>query len=348
MPDLVLAQTDTPCDSGADFICDWVFDITDNERAAEIADWVVERPLKVIVVFVVAYFLNRIVRRAIDRFVARLVADREEKRLEREKEEVDDGRFAAFQQKAVRKARQLAQSEERSKQRAQTLGTVLRSIASAVVYSVAILIALAEFEINLAPLIAGAGIAGIALGFGAQSIVRDFLSGLFMLIEDQYGVGDIIDVGEATGVVEEVTLRTTRLRDVTGTVWFVPNGEIHRIANKSQHWARAVVDVEVAYDTDLDLATRVIKEAADTLWHDRLEEATILEEPEIWGVQALGESSVAIRLVVKTEPGEQWTTGRELNGRIKRALDANGIEIPFPQRTVWMRSEGDTGTGADG
>ena len=304
----ILAQDATgsePCGGGADFLCDWVFDITDSERIAEIADWVVERPLKVIVIFVVAYILNRVVRRGIDRFVARLVADREERRLERERDEIDDGRFDAFRQKAIRKARMLAQSEERSKQRAQTLGTVMRSIATAVIYSIAILISLAEFDINLAPLIAGAGIAGIALGFGAQSIVRDFLSGIFMLVEDQYGVGDIVDVGEATGVVEEVTLRTTRLRDVTGTVWYFPNGEILRVANMSQQWARAVLDVEVAYDTDIDQATGIIKEAADTLWRDKLEEATILEEPEIWGVQALGESSVAIRLVVKTEPGEQ-------------------------------------------
>lgn len=343
MPGWILAQDAVaePCSGGADFICDWVFDITESETLAEIADWVVERPLKVLLLLVIAFVLNRLVRRAIDRFVERLVANREERRVEREKEEIEDGRFAAFQQKAIRKARMLAKSEERSKQRAETLGTVLRSIATVAIYSVAILIGLAEFEINLAPLIAGAGIVGIALGFGAQSVVRDFLSGIFMLVEDQYGVGDIVDLGEATGVVEEVTLRTTRIRDVTGTVWYFPNGEIHRVANKSQQWARAVLDVEVAYDTDLDLATRVIKETADSLWHDKLEEATILEEPEIWGVQSLGESSVAIRLVVKTEPGEQWAAGRELNGRLKRAFDEAGIEIPFPQRVVWMRTEGE-------
>ena len=128
---------------------------------------------------------------------------------------------------------------------------MLRSVAALVIYGLAAFIALGEFDINLGPLIAGAGIAGIALGFGAQTLVRDFLSGIFMLVEDQYGVGDIVDLGDASGVVEEIRLRTTRLRDVHGVVWFIPNGEIRRVANKSQQWARAVLDVEVAYDTDL-------------------------------------------------------------------------------------------------
>ena len=171
--------------------------------------------------------------------------------------------------------------------------------------------------------------------------MKDFLSGLFMLVEDQYGVGDVIDVGDATGIVEEVTLRTTRLRDVTGTVWFFPNGEIRRVGNMSQQWARAVLDVEVAYDTDLDHAARVIKETADAVWQESREEATILEEPQVWGVQMLGASSVAIRLVVKTEPNEQWMAARVLNARLKKALDEAGIEIPFPQRVVWMRTEGE-------
>jgi len=147
-----------------------------------------------------------------------------------------------------------------------------------------------------------------------------------------------VDVGEATGVVEEVNLRTTQIRDVDGTVWFVPNGEIRRIGNKSQQWARTVLDVEVAYDTDISLASQIIKRVADSLWEDQLEQATVLEEPEIWGIQELGASAVAIRVALKTEPGEQWATGREMRRRIKDAFDAEGIEIPFPQRTVWMHS----------
>ena len=215
---------------------------------------------------------------------------------------------------------------------------VLRSIASIVVYSIAVMMSLAEFDVNLGPLIAGAGIVGVAVGFGAQSLVKDFLSGIFMLLEDQYGVGDVIDVGETTGVVEEVKLRTTQIRDVSGTLWHVPNGTINRVANMSQEWARTVLDVEVAYDTDIGHAMTVMKAAADSVWMENLAHATVLEEPEIWGVQSFGADSIAIRLVLKTEPGEQWATGREVRRRLKLAFDEAGIEIPFPQRTVWLHN----------
>ena len=130
-------------------------------------------------------------------------------------------------------------------------------------------------------------------------------------------------------------------------MWFVPNGEIRRVGNKSQLWARSVLDITVSYDADLDLATRVIKEVADELWHEDRDEATILEEPDVLGVQDLGADAVAVRLSVKTDPSEQWATGRLLRRRLKDALDANGIEIPFPQRTVWIRSEDGDGAVSD-
>lgn len=325
------------CDAGADFICDWVYDVTGNETLAEAVDWVVERPVKVILILIGAWLLNRIVRRAIDRAEERMLRDRESKLRDRRDEEVRDGRFAAMEVKARQKALELTQATEQAKQRAKTLGSILRSTATALIYTIAILMALGEFDINLGPLIAGAGIAGIALGFGAQSIVKDFLSGFFMLVEDQYAVGDIIDVGEAAGIVEAISLRTTQIRDVNGSLWYVPNGEIHRVANKSQQWARALLDIEVAYDTDIALATRVIKEVADSVWNDHLENATIIEEPEIWGVEQFGESAIAIRLVCKVEPGEQWATSRAIRGRLIEAFDREGIEIPFPQRVVWMK-----------
>ncbi|MBP1633385.1 MAG: mechanosensitive ion channel family protein, partial [Acidobacteria bacterium] len=217
------------------------------------------------------------------------------------------------------------------------LGTVLRSLTSAIIWSLAVLIVLGEFGVNLAPLIAGAGIAGIALGFGAQTLVRDFLSGVFMLAEDQYGVGDVVDLGDAKGAVEEIRLRTTRLRDNDGTVWYVPNGEIRRVANKSQRWARAVLDIDVAADTDLDLATRVIKEAADAIWHEQPVDATILEEPEVLGIESFGEASVRLRLTLKVDPGEQWSAARLARRRVKDALDAAGIDGPLPQQVVWLR-----------
>jgi moderate conductance mechanosensitive channel len=200
--------------------------------------------------------------------------------------------------------------------------------------------------VNLGPLIAGAGVVGIALGFGAQTVVRDFLSGMFMLVEDQYGVGDIVDLGEATGTVEGVTLRTTRLRDVNGTVWHIPNGEIKRVGNKSQDWARALLDVSVAYGADIAHAKEVIKGVADEVWQDEQLGPSVLEEPEVWGIEDLGADGIAIRLVVKTRPADQFRVMRALRERLKRALDDAGIEIPFPQRTVWVRPEGENGDAA--
>jgi small conductance mechanosensitive channel len=198
---------------------------------------------------------------------------------------------------------------------------------------------LGTFAINLGPLIAGAGIIGIALGFGAQDLVKDFLSGVFMLIEDQYGVGDIIDAGEATGVVEGVTLRSTRIRDVEGTLWHVPNGEIRRVGNMSQEWARSLLDVAVAYGADIDVVSELIQRVASEMAHEPAYQETFLDEPEMWGVQDLGNDAVALRLVIKTRPGEQWAISRELRRRIKNAFDAADVEIPFPQRTVWLRTE---------
>lgn len=325
------------CGADPGFVCETIFDLTGNEAIAQVAKWSA-KPIKVILILVVAWLVNRLVRRAVNRFVERLISDREQRAEHRRKSEVEDGRFAQSWSRALEKAQLLSAQAERSKQRAQALGTVLKSIVSLVVYTLAVMMALAEFGVSLGPLIASAGIVGIAIGFGAQTLVKDFLSGIFMLVEDQYGVGDIVNVGEATGVVEEIKLRTTRLRDVNGTVWFVPNGEIRRIGNLSQQWARAVLDVEVAYDTDIPHAMRIIKEVADGIWNEQLENATVLEEPEIWGVEMFGASSIAIRLVLKVEPGEQWATAREVRKRLKAAFDAAGIEIPFPQRTVWMHS----------
>jgi len=334
----------TPCGDASGLVCDWVFDLTGNESAARFADWLVAKPAKVLLIFLIALAANRLMKRGIRKMVDRLIAQREERARIRREVELGDGRFAALRARAMEKAQLLAAQEARGKQRALALGAVLRSTASIAIYSLAGIITLAEFGVSLGPLVAGAGIVGIALGFGAQSLVKDVLTGIFMLIEDQYGVGDIVDLGDATGVVEEVNLRTTRLRDVNGTVWFVPNGEIRRVGNKSQQWARAVIDIGVAYDTDLAKAVEVIKEVVDSVWHDQLENATVLEEPEIWGIETFGDSAITIRSVLKVEPGEQFATAREVRKRLKPAFDRSGIEIPFPQRTVWMKQEAETPT----
>jgi small conductance mechanosensitive channel len=213
-------------------------------------------------------------------------------------------------------------------QRAETIGALLASATSFAVWVLAGLTALGTVGVNLGPLIAGAGIVGVAVGFGSQNLVRDVVSGIFMLLEDQYGVGDVIDAGAASGTVEGVGLRTTRLRDEAGTLWHLPNGEIRRVGNRSQGWSRALVDVEVAYSADLEDATATIRRVADELWHDDAWAPLLLGEPEVWGVEELGLSGVRVRLVVKTRPLEQWKVARELRGRIKAGFDREGIGVP--------------------
>ena len=312
------------------YTCEKVFEWTDSEFAAIAAEWILDRPIRIMLIVVAAWIISRVLQRAVVRFTKTIATPSKNATLSQLRER-GPGRLLIEQT-----------TQARAEARAETIGLVLRSIVTAVVWSIAALLILGQLEIDLAPLIAGAGIGGIALGFGAQSIVKDFLSGLFMLIEDQYGVGDVIDIGPATGTVEEVSLRSTTLRDVNGTVWHIPNGEISRVGNYSQLWSRAVIDVEVAYDVDLRFASGVIQRVADEMWEDpEWGGDELMERPEVWGIQNLGASGIAIRLAVKTEPSMQWATERELRLRIKEALDEAGIEIPFPQQTVWFRHQGD-------
>ena len=328
------------CGTDPDWLCRKVFDWTGNSDLAGVATWLVDRPVKVAVIALLALIIRRVVHRAIHGLIDRLMSERSSE--QREAVEAAEAAAGTLRRDLLtEKLASLRERTERARQRAKTLGVLFKSIASAVIGVVTIMMLLGEFDINLGPLIAGAGIVGVAIGFGSQALVGDLLSGIFMLIEDQYGVGDVIDAGDATGTVESVGLRTTRIRDVRGTLWHIPNGEIRRVGNMSQVWARAILDIDVAYDTDLDLAMETIKTVADGLWEEQLEEATIVEEPVISGVQNFGADAVTIRLSVRTEPSEQWSTGRVLRKRIKEAFDEAGIEIPFPQRTVWLKSEAD-------
>lgn len=229
--------------------------------------------------------------------------------------------------------------KQRRAQRARTMGSLAKSVVTAVVLTMVTIMGLSELGLDVAPLIASAGIVGIALGFGAQSLVSDFLSGIFMLVEDQYGVGDEIDLGEAYGIVEAVSLRVTRLRDLHGTVWYVRNGEIVRVGNASQNWSRTVLDIGVGYAEDLTTVKRVLSEVASDLWDDEEFTGRILEEPSVWGVEALGADGVLVRVALKTAPGQQWGIAREMRMRIKNRFDHEGIEIPFPQRVVWHRGQ---------
>ncbi|WP_286931431.1 MULTISPECIES: mechanosensitive ion channel family protein [Aeromicrobium] len=219
-------------------------------------------------------------------------------------------------------------SSERRRQRAETMGSLLRSIASGVIWSIAFVMVLGVFGLPIAPLLTGAGVAGVALGFGAQTLVKDFLSGIFMILEDQYGVGDAVDVGEAVGTVEAVGLRVTRLRDVNGTVWYVRNGEILRVGNHSQEWARTVLDVTVAYDSDLELVQRILREEAHALATDSTLSAVIIEEPEVWGVERFDKDGAVVRTVLKTAPLHQADVGRALRSRVLRRFDEAGVRIP--------------------
>jgi moderate conductance mechanosensitive channel len=298
------------------WLCSTTYHITGSTGAAEVAD-ALAKPIRIVVIFVVAWIAVRIARVLVNRFV----------------EHTTGG-----VQKGVQKIASLGSgiafvdthpmSEIRRVQRARTVGAVLRSIVSILIWSIAVLTVLDELGVNLAPLIAGAGIAGIALGFGAQSLVKDFVTGLFMLLEDQYGVGDVIDTGVATGTVEGVSLRTTRLRDADGVVWHVPNGAIVRIGNKSQQWSRALVDVAIGYDADVPAATEVIRETALAVWRDPEFSTAILSEPLVLGVEALAPGQVIVRVTLRTRAQEQFGVERALRERIKAALDDAGIPAP--------------------
>jgi len=315
----------------ASTMCRLVIRWTDNELLAGLSDTLIVRPMTILTVAVIAIIINRLLHRVIRRSVASMKGERVRSRLRAVREIAPDALLATAAPPSLRAA-----------QRAETVGALLNSVATVTVWGIASLTMLGQLGIQLGPLIAGAGIAGVALGFGAQSLVKDFLSGTFMLIEDQYGVGDIIDVGPAVGVVEAVSLRITRVRDLNGVVWHVPNGSIERVGNMGQQWSRVVLDIEVSYNTDLDVASEVIRQTAVNMAREEQWASVILEEPEMWGVDKLGDNGISLRLVVKTMPLEQWRTGRELRRRIKRAFDEMGIDIPFPQRTVWHRAE--TGT----
>jgi moderate conductance mechanosensitive channel len=276
-----------------------------------------------VLILVAAWVANRLVRRAIRRLVASMSEDR--------------GLTALRAPSALARTGEIPSL--RRVQRAETVGALLASVASFAIWTLAALMALGTLGLDLGPLIAGAGIVGVAIGFGSQNLVRDFISGIFMLMEDQYGVGDVVDAGPATGTVEGVGLRTTRLRDVNGTLWHIPNGEIRRVGNRSQGWARALVDVEVAYSTDLDAATRTIERVAQELDADDQWAPKLLEPPEVWGVEELGPDSIRVRLVAKTRPLEQWKVARELRARLKVAFDQAGIEVSA-QKVLAAGSDG--------
>ncbi len=227
----------------------------------------------------------------------------------------------------------LRDASPRSEQRTETLAGVAVSMVRIFVWTVAVLLVLDELGLNLGPLLAGASIVGVALGFGAQSLVKDFLSGFFILVEDQYAVGDVITIAEQTGTVEEINLRVTRLRATDGTVWFVPNGEIRKVGNSAKEWARSIVDVIVPNMANLAAATAAIAEEAAALAQEPAWVEAVLEPPEVLGVESLGAENVTVRVSTKTTPSHRVPLAREMRSRITGRLQREGMvstEPPSP------------------
>ena len=229
-----------------------------------------------------------------------------------------------------------------AERRAKTLGSVLTNAARVLAVTFFLLMTLQEFGVNIGPLVAGAGVAGVALGFGAQSLVKDVISGFFLLMENQFGVGDIINVDDNhIGTVERMTLRITQLRDLEGRAHYVPNGSINRVVVLSKDFARALADVEVDLATDPDRAFEVLKQVGSRLHQDRPD--LVLETLEVKGIETLGPNGFIIRTLTKTAPGAQWDVARELRRRILLAFREVGIQIPYSQRVVHHRGDPPTG-----
>jgi len=296
--------------------CYQVYEVTHNDWLAASAGWLVAKPLKIILIIIVAFLVRWIVRKLIDRVTTI--------------PHTNNRKLPALLRPLRERAPGLLGPTltERRAQRARTIGSVLKSLTSFVVFGLAAIQVLGELGYNLGPILASAGIVGVALGFGAQNLVKDFLSGMFMMLEDQYGVGDVIDIGEASGVVESVGLRITTLRDLKGTVWYVRNGEVQRVGNSSQGFAVAVVDVPLNYTSDVDRAVEVLAEAATTSVSDGPISPNVLEPPEVLGVESVTPEGITIRLTVKVRPGQQWAVQRTLRAAVIAKLEAAGFEPP--------------------
>lgn len=299
-------------DDGA--VCDLVLRATGSSRLSQVADLAVTLTVLVALAVLTRWFLHKMVDRVVRHAETPLVPAR----LTR----------GGMLGRSVAESPTDIAATTRRVQRAKTIGSLLRSIVTGVVVAVTLTMALSELGFNVAPIIASAGIVGLALGFGAQTLVKDFLSGIFMIFEDQYGVGDVIRVNDVQGTVEAVTLRVTRVRDGNGTVWYLRNGEILRVGNMSQNWARAVLDVTVSHEADLHRTREVLLDLAREMWREDDYTGRIIEEPEVTGVEEINAEGVVVRLSVKTAPMEQWPVARDLRERIKNRFEAEGIVVP--------------------
>jgi moderate conductance mechanosensitive channel len=323
-PDAALPAMISPdqpaCAAEAGSWCASFYQWTNSDFLARSADTIVSTTLSVALIMVFALIARYLIHRAINQVVEGAANSRISKLI---------GRTPRL------RAAGNAPVTPRRAQRARTIGSVLRSLSSVVVLTIAAVMVLAEFGVALGPILASAGIVGVAVGFGAQNLVRDFLSGMFMLLEDQYGVGDIVDVGDAIGVVEAVGLRITTLRDLKGTVWYVRNGEILRVGNMSQGYAVAVVDVPLAHTADIPMATALAERAVTDRVAVKDVVDSVLEPPQVLGVDRVAPEGVTLRLTVKVKPGDQFAVQRALNAAIADALEDAGV----PRPTVFPTSQ---------
>ncbi|MFG2038513.1 mechanosensitive ion channel family protein [Dactylosporangium sp. NPDC048998] len=310
-------------------ICDFVYDQTKNKWLAESSYLVLVKPVTIVIIVLVAFVIRALIHRAVDRLIKHTIADNE-----------SGGSLLRPLRNRLPNA--LTLPSERRNQRARALGSVLRSIASAVVFTIATMLVLGEIGIDLAPLLASAGIAGLAIGFGAQNLVKDFIAGLFMLLEDQYGVGDVVDVGATTGTVEAVGLRITTIRDGSGVLWYVRNGEIVRVGNKSQGWAVVNIDVPVGF-VSVEQATAVLREAADAFAEDPDFAEDFMDPPKVLGVEQLTADGAVLRTTVKTSNEAQWRVGRELRRRLTEALERAGITAQLTAARMYIRPDSEGG-----
>ena len=307
------ASAPPACADDAGTWCERFYDWTSSDFLARSADAIVSATLSIALIVALALLARYLLHRAIHRIV----------------DGATSSRLSRLVNRAPRpRVGDTTPVSQRRDQRARTIGSVLRSISSAVVLVVAAIMIVDEFGVSLAPILASAGIVGVAVGFGAQNLVRDFLSGVFMLLEDQYGVGDIVDLGEANGVVEAVGLRITTLRDINGTVWYVRNGEILRVGNKSQGYAVAVVDLPLAHNADVAEATALAgRTAIERVTGEDIAE-DVLEPVEVLGVERVGPEGLTLRLTVRVSPGRQFAVQRALNAAITEAFDAASVPRP--------------------
>lgn len=307
--------------------CAKIYTVTGVDWLAQNIEGIARHGARIIVILLIAVVVGLVGRRAIRRITRFGSGDRTPKILQPLKDRTDAVLLGP-------------QGVARRSQRAASIASLLESILSFVIVTVALILILGEVGINVGPLLASAGIAGVALGFGAQNLVKDFLSGIFMLLEDQYGVGDVVDLGPASGTVIDLGLRTTTVRGVDGTVWYVRNGEILRVGNSSQGESVLIIDLPLSYRADAARAGEVAVARAIEVAAQQEHAGDVIKEPEVQGVVSMSSEAVTIRLVVTVRAGTQWAIGRAIRGAIKNGFDAEGIVSPAADLRHWGSGAG--------